>query len=89
MVRSGRDADGARRDLDLVPLDDAEALRKIVKRVVEANDVFVEHFARGREAKAVGYLMGRIMEETGGRADPRLARTLLEEALQEATDTFE
>ena len=56
-------------------------VREAVAAEVAAHPEMVAHVRAGREAKAVGFLMGRIMRRTQGRADPKQARALLVETL--------
>ncbi len=64
----------------LKALRSEEELRRIVERVVEANPKAVADAARN--PKAVNFLVGRVMRETRGRAEPRLVRRLVVEELR-------
>ncbi len=81
---TGRPVDAVRKEKGLEQLRDASRLSRVVAGVVAEHPRAVEHVRRGKEAKAVGHLMGVIMRETGGRADPKAARSLLVRALREA-----
>jgi glutaminyl-tRNA synthetase len=66
--------------LDLAQVSDEDALRPVVQRVVAAHPDKVEAF-RGGKTGLMGFFMGQVMRETGGKADPELAQGLLREAL--------
>jgi aspartyl-tRNA(Asn)/glutamyl-tRNA(Gln) amidotransferase subunit B len=65
---------------DLTQVSDAGALSEAVAEVLAANPDAVQRFREGEE-KVVGFLVGQVMRQTGGRADPRLANQLVREAL--------
>ncbi|MFC4777139.1 Asp-tRNA(Asn)/Glu-tRNA(Gln) amidotransferase subunit GatB [Paenibacillus sp. GCM10023252] len=64
----------------LVQISDEGAIAAIVDRIVEANPQSVEDFRAGKE-KAIGFLVGQIMKETKGKANPALVNKLLQERL--------
>jgi aspartyl-tRNA(Asn)/glutamyl-tRNA(Gln) amidotransferase subunit B len=66
--------------LGLAQLRDAAALDDVVRRVVADRPDEVARYRAG-EVKLLGYLMGCVMKETGGRADPVLAKEILKRAL--------
>lgn len=67
--------------LNLLSLDDDEALREAVVETMAALPQAVEDYRRGKTA-AIGRLMGETIRRTGGRARPDAVRSLLEEALR-------
>lgn len=68
--------------LGLGRLDDADALRGAVARVLEAHPEERDAYRAGKRA-LLGYFIGAVMRETGGRAHPQQLRGLLEAALDE------
>jgi aspartyl-tRNA(Asn)/glutamyl-tRNA(Gln) amidotransferase subunit B len=67
-------------DRDLVQISDTSALQAVVDEVIAANPDAVESY-RGGEDKAVGFLVGQVMRQTQGKADPRLVNELLRTSL--------
>ncbi|MFO7298684.1 MAG: Asp-tRNA(Asn)/Glu-tRNA(Gln) amidotransferase subunit GatB [Actinomycetes bacterium] len=65
---------------DLVQVSDRGALEGAVRRVLDANPDAVERLRSG-EDKVIGFLVGQVMRETGGKADPRLVNELIREAV--------
>ena len=53
-----------------------EELESIVEKVVSNNPESVEDYKQGKD-RAVKYLMGQIMKETKGSANPQLVNELL------------
>lgn len=80
VAREGVDPEEVVEKEGLRALRSEEELRGIVIRVVEANPKAVSDAARN--PKAVNFLVGRVMRETQGRAEPRLVRRLVVEELR-------
>lgn len=68
-------------DRDLVQVSDRGALAEVVALVVAANPEAVHRFEEQGEEKVVGFLVGQVMRETQGKADPRLVNQLIRETL--------
>jgi aspartyl-tRNA(Asn)/glutamyl-tRNA(Gln) amidotransferase subunit B len=67
---------------DLTQVSDRDALAEVIEGVIEANSTAVESFRSGGEDKVVGFLIGQVMRETRGKADPRLVAELIRERLR-------
>jgi aspartyl-tRNA(Asn)/glutamyl-tRNA(Gln) amidotransferase subunit B len=66
----------------LVQISDEGAIAEVVNRIVEANPQSVEDFKAGKE-KAIGFLVGQVMKETKGKANPALVNKLLLDRLKQ------
>ena len=66
----------------LVQITDENAIREAVDRVIAANPQSVADYRSGKE-KAFGFLVGQVMKETKGKANPALVNRLLKERLQQ------
>ncbi|MFP4590480.1 MAG: Asp-tRNA(Asn)/Glu-tRNA(Gln) amidotransferase subunit GatB [Halobacteriales archaeon] len=64
---------------------DEAAVAEAVEAVVRDHPDAVEDYHRG-EGGALNYLVGQVMRETGGRADPVVVNELLEAALADVDD---
>jgi aspartyl-tRNA(Asn)/glutamyl-tRNA(Gln) amidotransferase subunit B len=64
----------------LAQISDAGKLEAVVQRVVAANPDLAEKF-RGGKRGVLGALVGQVMRETRGRANPKLVSDLLERAI--------
>ena len=62
-------------------LSDESELGPIVERVLEANPQQVETYRGGKEG-VLGFLVGQVMKETRGKADPKAVNRLLLERLR-------
>ena len=60
--------------------DDSE-IRNIVKEIISNNTESVNDYKAGHD-RAIKYLMGQVMKETKGKANPRIANELLLEELK-------
>jgi aspartyl-tRNA(Asn)/glutamyl-tRNA(Gln) amidotransferase subunit B len=65
---------------DLAQINEREALEGAVKLAVASNEKAVKDFRNGKES-AMRSLIGRVMKETQGRANPILAEKMLREAI--------
>jgi len=64
----------------LVQISDEGELAAVVDRVLAANPGVVEDYRAGKE-RAFGFLVGQVMKETRGKANPGLVNKLLKERL--------
>ncbi len=77
---SGKRPGDVVRERGLVQISDAGELAAIVQRVIEANPGPVADYFAGKE-KALTFLVGQIMKETRGRANPQETNRILREEL--------
>ncbi len=80
MYGTGRGAAEIVESEGLAQIGDEARLLDVVSRVIAANDDAVSRFRRGNEG-SLGFLVGQVMRETRGRANPRLVNALLRRAL--------
>ncbi|MFA6955550.1 MAG: Asp-tRNA(Asn)/Glu-tRNA(Gln) amidotransferase subunit GatB [Thermoanaerobaculia bacterium] len=66
--------------LGLAQLSDPGAIRDLARRVVEANESSVAQYRSGRTG-IFGFLVGLVMKESKGRANPEIANRMLRELL--------
>ena len=64
----------------LVQISDEGAIKEIVERVVQNNPQSVVDYNAGRD-RALGYLVGQVMKESKGKANPGLVNKMLLEIL--------
>ena len=62
-------------------MSDESALEPAIDAVIAANPEQVETYRGGKEG-VLGFLVGQVMKETGGKADPKVVNRLLREKLQ-------
>ena len=81
MWESGKDADTIVKEEGLVQITDTGAIEEIVKQVIANNPQPVEDFKSGN-GKAIGFLVGQVMKESKGRANPGMVNELLQKILR-------
>ena len=64
----------------LKTVNDAGALEAVVKKVLENNPNVVEEYRGGKE-KVLGFLVGQVMKEMKGKANPAMAGELLKKLI--------
>ena len=62
-------------------ITDDSAIRTIIKKVVEENPASVDDYKAGHD-RAIKYLMGQVMKESKGSANPKMAMDILQEELK-------
>lgn len=71
MWSTQKSADEVVKEKGLVQITDTNALEEIVQKIIDANPQSVADYQAGKK-KAIGFLVGQIMKETKGRANPGL-----------------
>lgn len=66
--------------LGLIQISDTGALETIIDQVVVANPKELEQYRNGK-TKLIGFFVGQVIKQTGGRADPKLTNQLLAKKL--------
>ncbi|MHB1168602.1 MAG: glutamine--tRNA ligase/YqeY domain fusion protein, partial [Longimicrobiales bacterium] len=81
LVAEGGDPDAIIDARGLRQISDSAELESIIADVVEANPDKAEAYRGGRTG-LLGFFVGQVMGRSGGRANPQMVRSLLEERLQ-------
>ncbi len=76
MIDTGKDADIIVEEKGMKQVSDTSEIEAIIIRVIESNAQSVEDYKNGKE-KAMGFLVGQIMKESRGKANPKLVNELL------------
>ena len=82
MWKEGSTAEEIVKEKGLVQISDTDALEKLVVQVIASHPQAVADFKAGKK-KAVGALVGQIMKETRGQANPQVVNQLLSKKLAE------
>lgn len=80
-IENGTDPKKYVEDKGMVQLSDLSVLEPMVKKIVDNNPQSVEDFKNGKD-RAIGFLVGQIMKETRGKANPKVVNELLNKELQ-------
>ncbi|GIW67562.1 MAG: aspartyl/glutamyl-tRNA(Asn/Gln) amidotransferase subunit B [Candidatus Parcubacteria bacterium] len=62
-------------------ISDAQVLSNIIDEVIKENQKIVQDYLAGKD-KSLEFLIGEVMKKTKGRADPKLTREILIDALR-------
>lgn len=68
-------------DKGLVQISDTDALQPIITKIIENNPKSVSDIKAGKK-KAVGFLVGQVMKETKGQANPGLVNKMIMELIE-------
>lgn len=80
MFETGEDAKTIVEKRGLVQISDEGAIKEICQRVVDANPQSIIDYKAGKD-RAIGFLVGKIMKETKGKANPQIVNKLLLEII--------
>ncbi|MCE5171906.1 Asp-tRNA(Asn)/Glu-tRNA(Gln) amidotransferase subunit GatB [Paenibacillus profundus] len=83
MLESGKSPQVIVEEKGLVQISDEGAIKAIVEQIIAKNPQSVEDYRAGKE-KAIGFLVGQVMKETKGKANPGLVNQLLVDCLKQA-----
>ncbi|MFA7347633.1 MAG: Asp-tRNA(Asn)/Glu-tRNA(Gln) amidotransferase subunit GatB [Desulfurivibrionaceae bacterium] len=82
MMVSGKDPETVVKEKGLVQMSDQGEIMAIVKEIIAANPEQAQQFREGK-TKVMGFFVGQLMKQTGGKANPGLANELFSKALAE------
>lgn len=80
MFKTGADPSHIIKEKGLIQITDKFEIEKIIKEVVLKNQKAVEDFKKGKE-NAFQYLIGKVMAETKGKANPQIVSDTLRRTL--------
>jgi aspartyl-tRNA(Asn)/glutamyl-tRNA(Gln) amidotransferase subunit B len=81
LAESGNGGFSADKYLAEAAITDTAELEPILERVLSANESQVASYKAGKEG-VLGYLVGQVMKETQGKANPKVVNELLREKLK-------
>jgi aspartyl-tRNA(Asn)/glutamyl-tRNA(Gln) amidotransferase subunit B len=76
MLDTGKEPDAIVKEKGLTQVTDTGEIEKIVEAVIAANPQPVADFNGGNE-KAIGFLVGQVMKQSKGKANPQMANDIL------------
>ena len=82
MLISGENPEQIAESKNLLQVSDENAILEIVQKVLEDNSKAAEA-VRGGEMKAIGYLVGQVMKQSQGKANPAVATELIKKQLSQ------
>ena len=79
MMDSGKDANTIVSELGMTQISDSEEIRKIVLNIINENKNLVDDYKNGKNV--FGFIVGLIMKNTNGKANPVVTSKVLQEEL--------
>ena len=84
MFAKGGDPTHISKNMDLVQVSDKEFIADTVSKVIDENRPAVEDYINGKDS-ALKFMVGQVMKNTNGKANPKLAQEKLKQTLQNMT----
>jgi aspartyl-tRNA(Asn)/glutamyl-tRNA(Gln) amidotransferase subunit B len=80
VIKSGEDPEAVANAKNLIQVSDEGEIARIVGQVLKDNAQAAEDVKNG-EMKAIGFLVGQVMKQSKGKANPQLAQDLIKKQL--------
>jgi len=80
MFYTGKDPEEIVEEKGLKQISDEDKLEKLVEEIIEDNPDVIEDIRNGKD-KAIGYLVGQVMKETKGKANPQMVNKMFREKI--------
>ena len=80
MFYTGKDPEDIVEEKGLKQISDEDKLEKLVEEIIEDNPDVIEDIRNGKD-KAIGYLVGQVMKETKGKANPQMVNKMFKEKI--------
>ena len=81
MLEDDKDPNIIVKEKNLLQITDTSAIESAIDNVINNNPGQVEEFKSGKD-KVIGFLVGQVMKETKGKANPQMVNDLLREKLK-------
>jgi aspartyl-tRNA(Asn)/glutamyl-tRNA(Gln) amidotransferase subunit B len=80
MYQTGCDPEQIIKDKNLAQMEDAGEMEKVIDSVLANNEASINDYRAGKE-NALKFLMGQVMKETQGKANPQSAAEMIKKKL--------
>jgi len=81
LLKSNVDPEIIIKEKNLVQITDSSELENVIDKILSSNSKQVEEYRNGKE-KVFGFLVGQVMRETKGKANPQLVNDILMKKLK-------
>jgi aspartyl-tRNA(Asn)/glutamyl-tRNA(Gln) amidotransferase subunit B len=81
LLKENKDPQIIINEKNLVQISDSSQLETIIDEIIASNEKQVEEYRNGKE-KVLGFLVGQIMRETKGKANPQVVNEILMQKLK-------
>ncbi|MCX6798053.1 MAG: hypothetical protein NTX66_02480, partial [Candidatus Falkowbacteria bacterium] len=81
MYKKGGDPEDIMKELDLGQNDDNPEIEAVIKAIIKSNPDQLAEYKKGK-LNVIQFFIGQVMAQTKGRANPKIARALLEKNLK-------
>ncbi len=82
MFYTGKDPEDIVEEKGLKQISDEDKLENLVEEIIEDNPDVIEDIKNGKD-KAIGYLVGQVMKETKGKANPQMVNQMFRDKINE------
>lgn len=87
MLKTNKDPEEIVKEKNLIQITDTKEIENVVDKILSQNRKQVEEYLSGKD-KVWGFLIGQIMRETKGKANPQIVNDLLKNKLDAMKNNF-
>ncbi len=80
MIHTGDDPSEIAKNKNIIQVSDSDEIEKMVDMVIKSNPKAANDIRNG-ETKVIGFMVGQVMKESKGQANPSLAKELIQKKL--------
>ncbi len=80
MLKTNKDPNEIVKEKNLVQISDTSEIESAIEKILSINQKDVQEFLSGKD-KVLGFLVGQVMKETKGKANPQIVNELLRKKL--------
>lgn len=80
MLKTNKNPEEIVKEKNLVQISDSSSIEPAIDKIIAQNQKDVQEYLSGKE-KVIGFLVGQIMKETKGKANPQMVNELLKKKL--------
>ena len=79
-IKTGEDPEKIVKEKGLIQVTDVKKIENIIDKVIANNQQSVDDYREGTK-KALGFLVGQVMKESQGKANPKIVNELMSKKL--------
>jgi len=83
MINKGGDPSQIAEQMDLLQISDSSALAEVIEKILEAHPAAAQELKEGK-TKTLQFLIGQVMKETKGKANPQVVAEIISEKINGA-----
>ena len=80
MIQAGKDPQTIIEEKKLTQISDEGLIEAVIVKILSSNPAVIEDYKKGKK-NALTFLVGQVMKETKGKANPKMVNELLQKKI--------